>query len=182
MIEVVRGIVGHTEALHHGSRSDVARYGPGKDFLETQLLEAEAEGCPGGLCGVAMPPRVPLEAPSDLDRRREMRLPRWRRQPGEPEEGAILCALDRPESVPVDGPVLDDSIHQRVTLGTAEQRRKVLHDGWVGVHLGERLPVVVTPFAQHESVGSNPRDACYGNMLRIASRTRPKTPSAGADS
>jgi hypothetical protein len=43
VVEVIGGIVGHPDSLHHRDRSDVRRYGERNDLLEPSVLETERQ-------------------------------------------------------------------------------------------------------------------------------------------
>ena len=74
MVEVVRGVAVHPEALHHPARRHVGRDGERHDLVETGAFESEGHGRGRSLRRVALAPGVCGQAPADLDARREVRL------------------------------------------------------------------------------------------------------------
>src|SRR5579864_4861777 len=74
MIEVVVGIPGHSQPLHHPDRRQVDRNRE-RDYL-SQSHTAEGVGgcCACGLGGVTASPEITVEAPPDLHRGHEVRF------------------------------------------------------------------------------------------------------------
>jgi len=148
MGEVVGGVVGHAELLHDALRPQI-RNGRERDHLaETDDVERVVERSLTAFGRVPATPVLVRQAPTDLDRRREMRLPRLRREADVPGELAGVDDLDRPQPPPVLGKPSFDAVDERVALRARQRRRVVLHHGGIRVHCREQRAILVPPRAQ----------------------------------
>jgi hypothetical protein len=101
VIEIICGIMHHTEPLHHPSRACIASHSERDDFFKPAYLKAESEDCPRAFCRVPLPPVRGAEAPSDLHTWREGRCEPRHREPNEARACGDVGDLYGPQTEPV---------------------------------------------------------------------------------
>ena len=147
--------------------------------VEPDHLEPEPKCGAGGLRRVALPPAVSGETPADLDAGRERRLERLDREPGEPEEHAIVGPLEHPEPEAVRLEPRLDPIDQRVALRRGQGTLEEAHDLGVRVEFRERSQVRRPPATQDQPrrrEGGSTRVAHHVRLPEAAVGPRAGTP------
>ena len=160
MVEVLAWIVRHSEPLHHRLRAQVADRGERHQLVERQHPECKRRGATGGFGGIAASPRRVSEAPTDLDRRREVRLEARPSQSGESEELARAPLLECPKPPTVSFESRLDPIDQLVALRSRERRREVLHHGRIGIERRERRSIARPQRRSHRRSVLSPATQC----------------------
>lgn len=157
----------HAQASHDGPGSLIAWDREGYDLRRPQLLEAEREAGPAGFGRDAQPPPRRQEPPPDLEagtRAREGRLEGDVLEPGEPRERGCASGapadLDDPERVAEGGIMGTQPCHQGVGGLTVQRCGHVGHRDRIGVELGGRGVIPVSPGPQQQPWGDQAvRDA-----------------------
>jgi hypothetical protein len=100
VVKIVAGVVSHLETAHHRARAFVALRGERHDVCEGDAVGGEAERERGAsrFGRVSVSPGVASKSPTDFGRRRERRLERDGRHPGEAEEAAGRLLLKCPQA------------------------------------------------------------------------------------
>lgn len=129
--------LGHSQALHHRTRSSVGNSGERHDLLEPEDLESDPERLAGGLGREALAPVIKGEPPGDLRARRERQRGGGNVQSNETNELTGCLAFDRPDTPTPLGDVSLAAIRQGITLNPGERRREELHHARVGIESGE---------------------------------------------
>src|SRR5262249_15231933 len=93
------------------------------------------------------------ETPTDFHRRREVGLERRLDQADKSHETGHVFALDHPRTEAMFLEMGLDAIDHGVGLLRRHGAWKEFHHPRVGVHLGERYPVLVAPGAQSQTLG-----------------------------
>ena len=68
MLEVLRRLMLHTEALHQALRGSIGRHGKGQHLIQLQRFEGICQYCLGRLPRVTLTPMRPLQTPADFHR------------------------------------------------------------------------------------------------------------------
>src|SRR5215475_116098 len=117
MIEVPIGVAQHAEPLHHRARAAILRHGEGDHLGQVERLERKSQALEAGLGREALAPAAPLEAPADLDARRERGLERWGTQSHETDESRTGTQLRRPESPSLAGDFRFGRLREAIAFG-----------------------------------------------------------------
>src|SRR5512144_2157646 len=113
MIEILRGIAAHAEALHDRSRSTVRHRGERHDFRESEGSKPVAKRQSGGLRCITVSPMIEGQTPPDFHAWREGRAEPCPCQSGKPDERGHNRDLDCPQTKAVFAEVFLDAINQR---------------------------------------------------------------------
>src|SRR5262245_51016673 len=74
VVEVIVGIVAHTEAFHDAARAGVFGHGEGNDLVKPERSKTELEDISGGLGRKPVSPIVHDQTPTYFDARGEVRF------------------------------------------------------------------------------------------------------------
>jgi hypothetical protein len=152
MIELARSH--HSDSLHDAFGGKVRRGREADDLLQPQLLKAVPQRRFGCLGRIAIAPSRTCKSPADLDCRKEVRLERRDREPGEPYEASL--GLDRPQAPASLSKTILDAVGEGVALLPTERGRKMLHDYWISIERRKWLAIAIDPAPQQKSLGTDP--------------------------
>jgi len=153
VIEIVRCAAAHAQRFHHPPRAFVGRHGHRHDLVQAQRFEPMVQNRARTFACEAVTPRVVRESPTDLDRRREVRVERNLLEPDEPDEGVTAHDLDRPETEPMRREVRFDARGPVVAFGAAEWN-EMLHHARIRVERSEGRAIALAPAAEQQSFGA----------------------------
>ena len=119
------------------------------------------------------------DAPADLDRRGEARLPGYRHQPDHADEGRAAAFLDHPEA-PAMG--VDMRLHAGgpgIAFGARHHRRKVPHAVRIAIDGEERVEILGAPGAKGQARALQSAHHHAGELHRMCMRESPGGCDAG---
>src|SRR5690348_14437167 len=93
VVEIVRGVAGHSELFHDPARAQVRGHGEGHDFGEVEGLEAVLHDRAGAFGGESTPPTGRIEPPPDLHAGGEASLKGRNGEADESGEFVVLAQL-----------------------------------------------------------------------------------------
>ena len=74
VVEIVAGMVNHSQFFHHAPRPLVRRNREGNDFRELQIVESESQNGLGAFGCQTLSPKLRAKTPADLYARSEVRF------------------------------------------------------------------------------------------------------------
>src|SRR6476620_163633 len=151
MIEVLDGIVRHTELLHNPARTNVRRNRDTDNFRQPKRVPGMPQDGSSGLRCQALAPRMPCQSPSDFHAWSEVRVKGWHTQSNEASKSPIRSEFRRIQSETMLSKMTFDLCSQRIALRGGERRREELHDPGIGIHPRERLAIRVSPVAKNHA-------------------------------
>src|SRR4051794_27039977 len=113
-----------------------------------KFFEAERKYGSRGFGCIPTSPMFLCQSPADLDARWKMRLKRWNRKTDKPGKTIGFCNLNGPQAKTLLVEVSTNSHCQSVAFFTRQRRRKKLHDGRIGIHVGKWNQILRPPAAQ----------------------------------
>ena len=140
--------VAHPQPPHHPLRTKVHRRRKGVHPRQSQPAEGIVQHGPRRFGGIALPPDLGDEPPSDLDTGCKRRLEGRTVQPRQPDQPSVPASFDGIQSPTGLRPFGDDPIEESVRLRPRQRVREKLHYPPVGIHRGQRLPVLRKPLPQ----------------------------------
>lgn len=150
MVEVVGGIVGHAEFLHHALRSSVGEGGEGDKGIEVKDFEGVADDFAAAFGGETLTPGVRGEAPADFDARSEVGVEIGDGKADETDEGIVGAKFGGAEAEAVELEVGFDAVGELIALLAGEYAGHEFHDAGIGVEAGEGRAVGIAPMAENE--------------------------------
>lgn len=151
-VEVVLGVVAHSQAAHDCTGSLVGSGRVGDDLGESELSEGMVQHGGGGLGRVTVTPSIGRKMPADVDQRPVGSVVAGYLESDVAEEPPIDRSFHRPEPEPVLVEARLGFIDELVGLRPAHGLEAVAHHLGVGVDLGESPSVFIPPAAQQEAV------------------------------
>src|SRR5580704_14444967 len=99
MVEILRRVAAHAQALHHPARAPIAYRGERHDLLQIALDETECDRRRGRLACKALTPEGSSQTPTDLDSRCEGDRDVHGGEAREADEAPLVRKLDGPQPV-----------------------------------------------------------------------------------
>lgn len=145
MIEIVRGIVSHSDFFHHTARPCVRRSCEGNDLYQFQFIECAIQDGPRAFGGQPSTPLIHCQTPANLDARSEVGFECRNEKPDEADEGVIFTQLDGIQAEGTLSEVIFDSLDKKIAFCSGEQLGHEFHDPGVGVYEEERFAILFLP-------------------------------------
>ncbi len=151
MVEVVGGIVAHTQPLHHSAGLIVDCSRERDDLVAAESIKAEGQRRAGRLGCIAVTPVATVKPPSNLNGWREVRFEPRLIEPDKTDERSDIDELDGPQSPTLAGDHGLNMGGELVALRLGQRRWEVPHDLGIRVESCERIEIGLPPLSEQKT-------------------------------